>query len=200
MSITLQPEGRRTYITGNTYPHRDAIRGIGAKWDADRKAWWTGKRAEAEALVAKLGAAQPAPAAESQPQREAPGDDATVAGRVAYKLKTYYLAGRIERGRAKWDVSVHPVQSRDGAKVLLYSRDGSLQFWASRSQVTVTKTYDMPQTIGGLHRYAERAKQAGGDPLEEGYYYGAGWEVLASGCAQCRRLGRMCASCERDFE
>ena len=49
MSITIQTEGRRTYLAGNTYPHRDAIRSIGAHWDADRKMWWTAKRDQAQA-------------------------------------------------------------------------------------------------------------------------------------------------------
>ncbi len=28
-----------TLWTGNTYPIRDAIRSLGGRWDADRKAW-----------------------------------------------------------------------------------------------------------------------------------------------------------------
>jgi len=29
-----------TYLlTGNTYPHRDKIKSIGGKWDADKKGW-----------------------------------------------------------------------------------------------------------------------------------------------------------------
>lgn len=201
MSITLSTEGRRTYITGNTYPVRDSIRAIGAHWDAARKAWWTAKRADAEALVASLGKPQAeSEAADSQPKREAPGESATVAGRAEYKGKTYYVAGRIVRGRTHWDDSVQAVASRDGAKVLLYSRDGSLQFWADRGAISVQKSYDRPQTISGLKRYAERAKQAGGGRLEDGYYYAANGEVLASGCSECRRLGTMCRTCQHDYE
>lgn len=51
MTITIQSEGRRHYLTGNTYPIKDAIRSAGCKWDRDRGAWWTGKREVAEALV-----------------------------------------------------------------------------------------------------------------------------------------------------
>ena len=30
----------RMYITGNSYPVKDQLKGLGARWDADRKAWW----------------------------------------------------------------------------------------------------------------------------------------------------------------
>jgi len=199
MSISLQTEGRRTYITGNTYPHRDAIRSIGAHWDADRKMWWTAKRDEAQALVAKLGAAAPIP---SSPESKAPRDglDSIVAGRVEYKGKPYYLAGRTERGRTHYDDRVDAVQTQDGAKYLIYFRDGSSQFWAARGEVKIIKTYDRPQTIRRLREYADQARQTvGSGRLEEGYYLRGG-EVLASGCAECSRLGRMCRACEHDYE
>jgi len=54
MSIAIKAEGKRLYAIGNTYPIKDALKGIGAKWDADAKAWWVGvvKRSELEALLA----------------------------------------------------------------------------------------------------------------------------------------------------
>lgn len=161
--ITLSTEGRRTYITGNTYPIRDRIRAIGAHWDAERKAWWTAKRDEAEKLIAKLGQPPQAESKATQPQREAPGERATVAGRAEYKGKTYYIAGRVERGRTSYDDRVQAVTSRDGATILLYSRDGSLQFWADRSAVRVQKTYDRPQSIRGLKKFAEELRANGGN-------------------------------------
>lgn len=41
-------------ITGNTYPVKDALRAMGGKWDAGRKAWLVpdDKAAEAAELVA----------------------------------------------------------------------------------------------------------------------------------------------------
>ncbi|HWP38970.1 MAG TPA: hypothetical protein VNL18_15595 [Gemmatimonadales bacterium] len=27
-------------VTGHTYPHREAIRRLGGRWDAQRKVWW----------------------------------------------------------------------------------------------------------------------------------------------------------------
>lgn len=153
--ISLKSEGRRTYIVGNTYPIRDQIRAIGAHWDADRRAWWTAKRAEAEALVQQLSAGSAS--AEQTHDKQAPGEDAIVAGRAEYKGRAYYVAGRTVRGRTHWDDRVTAVTSRDGSKMLLYSRDGSMQFWAHGARIL--KTYDRPQTIRGLQKFAEEARQ-----------------------------------------
>lgn len=59
--ISIQSEGRRHYLVGDTYALRDALRDAGAKWDPDHRAWWTGKKEVAEALVARLGATPDAP-------------------------------------------------------------------------------------------------------------------------------------------
>jgi hypothetical protein len=160
MTITIQSEGRRHYLVGNTYPIKDAIRAAGCKWDADRKSWWTGKRETAEALAAKLsgGAGGDAAPGSERPTREAPGEEAVVAGRAIYKGKSYYVAGRIERGRTHYDDRVSRVESRDGSRVLLLFRDGSSQFWAARAELQITKSYDRPQTIARLKRFAEEAK------------------------------------------
>ena len=48
------------------------------------------------------------------------------------------------------------MQTQDGAKILLYFRDGSAQFWAPRAGVEVVKRYDRPQTIRGLQEFAAR--------------------------------------------
>lgn len=169
MTITTQTEGRRTYIMGDTYPIRDTLRAGGAPWDADRKAWWLGDRDRAAALAAKIG-----PATEpTNAPAEAPCTNATVAGRAVYKGKTYYIAGRVVRGRTHWDDRVAAVTTRDGAKIMLYSRDGKCKFWAPLPQygavvkvgaapdpsaAQITKTYDKPQTIGSLRRFAAEAR------------------------------------------
>lgn len=200
MAIQTQNEGRRTYLIGDTYPIRDQLRDAGAHWDAARKAWWLGSRERAEQLAGALAPVSDQRQQAAQPQQTAPGEGATVAGRAEYKGKTYYIAGRVDRGHTHYDDGVDAVTTRDGAKILLYFRDGSSQFWAARSEVRVVKSYDRPQTIRGLREYAARAKQAGGGRLEDGYYYGPGGEILASGCARCARLGHMCRSCEHDYE
>lgn len=82
-----------------------------------------------------------------------------VAGKATYKGRAYYVAGRVLRGgRTKWDYDVAAVMSRDQTRILLYFRDGSRQFWASRADVTVSKYYMTPQTIRGLARFAREAR------------------------------------------
>lgn len=154
MSITLTQKGRRTYISGDTYQIRDKLRAAGAHWDADARAWWY-SRAHAEQVEQIIKEADTA--AETP---DTPGDNALVAGRVTYRGKTYYAAGRLIRGRTRWDDTVRAVRSRDGSRILLYYRDGARQFWADYSEVAWQKTYSSPQTIGGLRGYAEQARQA----------------------------------------
>lgn len=62
-------------ITGNTYPVKDALKALGGRWNADRKAWMVpaDKAVEAQRLVG--GASKPAydswsrPAAPRAPAR-----------------------------------------------------------------------------------------------------------------------------------
>jgi hypothetical protein len=49
----------KLYITGNTYPVKDQLRAMGARWDADAKAWYCMKadiQAKAQALVGTVPA------------------------------------------------------------------------------------------------------------------------------------------------
>jgi len=180
MTITIDPQGRRFYLRGNTYPIKDRLRAAGCKWDADAKCWYTGKRELAEQLADQPQESAPQAAPSGQPDREAPGDDAIVAARATYKGQSYYVAGRVDRGRTHWDDRVSPVTTRDGAKALLYSRDGKLQFWAARDLVSVTKSYDKPQTISKLRRFAEKAKEARAQGHEDGIADGQRYE-----CEEC---------------
>lgn len=207
--ITIEKQGRRHYVRNAPYAMKDALRNAGCKWDPEQKCWWTSKADVAEQFA---GAVAPAGATGATGStggtgssggtgsgREAPGTDATVAARATYKGKTYYVAGRVNRGRTHWDDTVSQVQTRDGGKTLLYFRDGSSSFWAARQEVQIVKIYSKPTTIARLQEYAAEAKSAGVGKLEDGYYVLAG-EVLASGCSECRRLGRMCRSCQHDYE
>lgn len=102
MNISIQSEGRRHYIIGDTFPIRDSIKNAGCKWDPTRKAWWTGKKELAEKLATT--SSDTAPASDRSPTpKEAPGEGAIVAGKATYKGKTYYIAGRIDRGRTQYD-------------------------------------------------------------------------------------------------
>lgn len=181
----LQVEGRRVYITGNTFAIKGKLRDAGAKWDADRKAWWvgSGKKADIEAVIGSPVANAAAPV-----DRPSQGEDQVVAGKVTYKGKTYFAAGRVERGRTHYDDRVENICSRDGGRILLVFTDGSSTFWADRTVVQTVKNYDKPQTIGGLKRFALSAKRLADD----------GHNPPVPGCQDCRNLGHMCRQCEFD--
>lgn len=142
MSLSIQLEGGRAYLLGNTYPHRDAIRAIGGHWDKGRKMWWTTEHEKARALVAAAAGTPP------MPPRTASGLNATVAGRVEYKGRNYYLAGRGQ------GVQIAPVLTRDATKYLLYFLDGSAQFWAACESVSIINSYHVAQTIQDVRVYA----------------------------------------------
>lgn len=179
--ISIETQGRRHYIKGNTFPIKDQLRAAGCKWDPDHKAWWTSKREVAEQLAGAAPAAAPAAAdSDRGAERAAPGEDAVVAGRVMYQGRAYYALGRVVRGRTQWDDTVEPVATRDGAKVLVAFRDGSKSFWAARSEVQVVKTYTRPTTIGKLARFAERAREARAQGYEDGIPEGGVYE-----CEEC---------------
>lgn len=162
MSITLQQNGRRLYLVGNTYPVKDQIREAGGKWDPDRKAWYVGvqRRERAEQIVAAVASAPTTEAPRGDAQ--APGLEATIVCRGTYHGRSYYVAGRVERGRTRWDDAVRAVESRDGSRVLLYFRDGSRQFWAPTAEVTTAHAYGQGRgsTIGAIRAYAERMRSA----------------------------------------
>ena len=193
--ITLASQGRRHYVRGNTYPHRDALRSAGAHWDGDARAWWIGKRDVAEQLVAKLttacGLKAPGAAASAQSSdRPAPGKDAVVAGKASYKGRTYYVAGRVVRGRTQWDDSVTAISTRDGAKVMLFFRDGSKSFWAARNEVQIVKSYQRAATIEKLERLSAewREARANGDcacSCHREPNAGAPGSILYDGCDRC---------------
>jgi len=95
-TFTIKPEGKRLYAVGNTYPIKDALKRIGAKWDADAKAWWVGtaKRGELEALLAE----QPAPSgAESLPALS--GKSVPVTG------NTYPVRDQLRALGGSWDAA-----------------------------------------------------------------------------------------------
>jgi hypothetical protein len=55
--LQIKSNGRRHYIVGNTFSVKDALRAAGCRWDADEKAWWTGKKDVAEELVTQVNQA-----------------------------------------------------------------------------------------------------------------------------------------------
>lgn len=59
--MSTQTENRTVEITGNTYPVKDQLKAIGARWNAGLKAWFidAAKAEEAQNIVAGAGPAKP---------------------------------------------------------------------------------------------------------------------------------------------
>ena len=156
--VALRKEGRRIYITGDTYALRAKIKAAGGHWDGDKKAWWVSKPEVAQEIAAAASstpAASP-PATVGARKSETLSDDSTVAGRARYKGREYLLV---------WEGTT----SR-GAAAKLAFLDGTNVFWADGSAIQVTKRYqsqerrgrDIPMTFGRLRVLREEfsAQQA----------------------------------------
>jgi hypothetical protein len=138
--ITLEKQGRRVYLIGNTYPIKDQIKNAGGKWDADRKAWWVGvaKQSQFEKFTqsestATNGNGMPALTPSSE-----------IIGRAQYKEREYLLV---------WEG-----ETKRGPAAKLAFRDGSKVFWASRGEYRVIKHYREPMTLRQLDRFAAEKK------------------------------------------
>ena len=51
--LRLESRGRRHYVVGDTKPVRQTLKSFGLRWDPDAVAWWSGKKATAEAALQK---------------------------------------------------------------------------------------------------------------------------------------------------
>lgn len=164
MTIEVDRIGRRSYLRGNTYAIKDALRAAGAHWDAEQRAWWIGSDAKARELAGQASAAQPAEGQERE--REQLSDDARLAGKARYRKGLYLLLweGETKRGPAAKLATV------DGAKV----------FWVPGGEYEVLKRYAPreyrgrlePFTFGAYRRFVAKVKrQADGDSPYEGARY-----------------------------
>lgn len=143
VSVTIEKIGRRYYFVGNTFPIKDQLRDAGAKWDAERKQWWTGKADIAQQLSGDVQAQDPDD-----------GLDKRVVGRAQYKGKSYYV---VWHGRTR---------SGEHAAKLCF-RDGTKEFWANEiDELRITKEYRDARSIRSLQEYAEQAKQIARGEIE----------------------------------
>lgn len=173
-TITIQSEGRRHYIVGNTFPIKDQLRAAGCKWDGARRAWWTGKRDVAESLVASPVNSEATP--DSRPEGgDGLSEESKIAGKATYKGRAYLLVweGETRRGRA--------------AKLAF--ADGKKVFWADMAEVTVTKRYESREdrwgrrehmTFGRLQRLRENYAAAKAEGNDDGIRNGQRYE-----CEEC---------------
>lgn len=171
MTITIETQGRRHYLRGETYPLRAAIREAGGKWDPDAGAWWTGKRDVAEQIAASAAATT------SNPPAKAPGSDRGTRGDKVSD-ETVILARVTYRGRPALLLWEGTTSRGRGAK--LASMDGARVFWADATEVTIVKEYarggdngrshprgswgrrqarsEQPMTFGRLNAFREEMK------------------------------------------
>jgi hypothetical protein len=145
MSITVSREGRRSYILGNTFAFKSAIKDAGAHWDGDRRAWWIGKHDEADALVARL--TNPAVAEKVKADQDAERlerDRENILGTAKKDGKSYYFVGEGTSAKGDW--------------VRLLFRDGSKTFFAERASVQIEKRYRSAMSLRKLQEYATERK------------------------------------------
>ncbi len=135
MPITIDKQGRRFYLRGDTYPVRARIQAAGAVWDGDARAWYTGRKDRALALVQELGGGT-----RTQDPNESLASNTTIAGKATYKGRAYLLL---------WEGD-----TKRGTAAKLAFADGSKVFWAPAGEYQVTKTYES-MTFGKLSRLRE---------------------------------------------
>jgi hypothetical protein len=126
--IKLIAEGRRIYLSGNTFPIKEKIKAAGGHWDGDRKMWWVGSqaRAEFEAIAAS------APTTEYVP---APLDhNSRVYGKARYKGRAYFV---VTQGKNRMRLTV---------------LDASIDFWARNEDCEWLKTYQPRSRFAGYGR------------------------------------------------
>jgi hypothetical protein len=147
MTITIDKQGRRFYLRGDTYAVRSGLKGAGAKWDPDTRCWYTGRQATADAIVAEFGGSTAVAAAAVTPATaDRLTDSSPIVGRAKYKGREYLLV---------WEGN-----TRRGPSAKLAFLDGSSIFWTAPGTYEVTKYYqtrerygrDEPMTFGRLSR------------------------------------------------
>jgi len=104
-AIEVKKEGRRYYLLGNTFPYKDDLRGFGANWDPQRRAWWISsmkwKKYEKD-VTSLLGLS-----GDKQPDKDLilsdsvtalfRGDDVFLSG------DTYAIKDDLKRHKFRWD-------------------------------------------------------------------------------------------------
>lgn len=184
--ITIERQGQRCYALGNTYPIRDALKGLGAHWDGERRAWWIGaaKEAALRALLAEaapVASRDPVERAVAADRAEEAGKDALAAelraappaedvsgkrvyAQVAYRGRRYYVIaeavpdaeGRPTRCRLATLDQGGPVFWADCSACELIRRYEGREVWAGRRYSGRTET--VYPTVGSLRRFRDRQR------------------------------------------
>jgi hypothetical protein len=143
-AVTVEKIGRRHYLTGDTYAHKDAIRDAGCKWDPDQRSWWTGKAAVAAELVEAIASAPVGPL-EGYPTKLPSGDwGARIMGspEVGATVRIRTRAGKT------WDALVEAVHPQgDGSCVVKTRRE------ATASSPQPSRSAQVPVSAAPRPRY-----------------------------------------------
>lgn len=135
-NITLQAEGRRIYVAGNSFPIKDAIKSAGGHWDGGRKQWWIGA-GKKEEIERAISATEAPVTQDGERAKETASDETQIRGKATYKGKTYFMM----------------CESRDGESAKLTTLDGKIVFWAKRENgMEVIKRYEAREERGNYGR------------------------------------------------
>lgn len=173
--VTIERNGKRVYLVGNTYAAKDEIKALGAHWDAERRAWWIGdkKLAKVETLVAELNGGAPAAAATVGMAIDTPapivadrlrddGREAEADAILEAAMPKQENPDNIRltgKGRYKGRVYYAGAITKDGRKVRLLTLPDAegryLDFWAECAAVEEVKRYE-PRQVWDGRRYSNR--------------------------------------------
>ena len=187
MTVTIEKQGRRFYVRGNTFAIKDKLKSAGCKWDAEARCWYTGKKEIADKLAGtEIKTEFVKPTKEELAEKPC-------TGKVEYKGRQYYVVGRSKTG-----------------KLWLTVLDCSIDFWAAESDCKWTKHYAgredfrsgrvEHQTVGGIRRFIEREKSAKADGFDSSRQQHAvhSGRCMASGCGAAACASGYCRQCEFD--
>jgi hypothetical protein len=178
VSVSISREGRRSYILGETFALKGALKEAGAHWDSERRAWWMGSHADATALLGRL--MDPEVAQELKADQDAERldrDRGNILGTATKDGNSYYLVGEGRSSKGDW--------------IRLLYRDGSKTFFADRETVQITKRYRGAVSLRKLQAFAEEKKVERKTGVcqcschRSAGHFGSGGFALFDGCDRC---------------
>jgi hypothetical protein len=175
-TVQVTKEGRRYYLSGNTFPIKDKLRAAGAHWDRDRSSWWTSKESAALEFAAEVNAQ----GAELDAVRAATAGEEL----VAIEGNTYPIKDKLRAMGGTWDAGAKvwrvPSSKAEEAKALVAAQPAK-----ASADYTQTRQYSgaQPKRSFGVRRNGGRCRGCKG-PI-----------VNAS---HCHAQGGYCGSCAFD--
>lgn len=133
----ITKEGRRFYVGGNTYPHREKIRALGLKWDRQRQAWWSAREAKAQSAAKLVGDAPP-------PEKPA-GEFVRVSGNTyPAREKLRKLGGKWDAAQKAWLVPSSQIEAANKAVDQVVSRRAKQRPGGGRCRTCSQPVADVP--------------------------------------------------------